>query len=90
MSSIKVFKKEINNSIGSFIEDVYAWELNHPDADLKSTEKLIDKAIALFDDMIDKIHQAKRMGGKKGFKSLKDNLGSAFNTSRLKYLVQEL
>lgn len=78
MSSIKVFKKEINNSIGSFIEEVYAWELNHPEADLKSTEKLIDKAIALFDDMIEKIHQSKRKkGGKVGFKSLKDNLGSA-------------
>ena len=45
MSSIKLFKKEINNRIGSFIEEVYAWELNHPDADIKSTEKLIDKAI---------------------------------------------
>ena len=28
MSSIKLFKKEINNSIGGFIEEVYAWELN--------------------------------------------------------------
>jgi hypothetical protein len=79
MSSIKVFKKEINNSIGSFIEEVYAWDLNHPEADLKSTEKLIDKAIALFDDMIEKIHQSKRKGGKEGFKSLKDNLGSAID-----------
>ena len=77
MSSIKIFKKEINNSIGSFIEEVYAWELNHPDADLKSTEKLIDKAIALFDDMIDKIHKAQRKEGKAGFKSLKEHLAAA-------------
>ena len=77
MSSIKIFKKEINNSIGSFIEEVYAWELNHPDADLKSTEKLIDKAIALFDDMIDKIHEGKRKEGKVGFKPLKEHLAAA-------------
>ena len=77
MSSIKIFKQEINNSIGSFIEEVYAWELNHPDADLKSTEKLIDKAIALFDDMIDKIHKAKRKEGKVGFKPLKEHLAAA-------------
>ena len=77
MSSIKIFKKEINNSIGSFIEEVYAWELNHPDADLKSTEKLIDKAIALFDDMIDKIYKAKRKEGKVGFKPLKEHLAAA-------------
>ena len=79
MSSIKLFKKEINNSIGSFIEEVYAWELNHPDADLKSTEVLIDKAIALFDDLIEKIHAAKRNGGKEGFKPLSADLGKSID-----------
>ena len=52
MSSIRLFKKEINNIVGSYIEEVYDWELNHPDADLESTEQLIDKSIALFDDLI--------------------------------------
>jgi hypothetical protein len=77
MSSIKLFKKEINNSIGAFIEEVYAWELSHSDADLKSTEKLVDKAIVLFDDLIEKIHEAKRKGGKAGFKSLRESLAKA-------------
>ena len=79
MSSIKLFKKEINNSIGSFIEEVYAWELNHPDADLKSTEKLIDNAISLFDDLIERIHLAKRKGGKQGFKPLREHLGKSID-----------
>ena len=77
MSSIRLFKKEINNIVGSYIEEVYDWELNHPDADLKSTEQLIDKSIALFDDLIEKIHQAKRQGGKEGFKTLKDHLSTS-------------
>ena len=77
MSSIKLFKKEINNSIGAFIEVVYAWELSHPDADLKSTEKLVDKAIVLFDDLIEKIHEAKRKGGKSVFKPLRESLAKA-------------
>ena len=80
MSSIKLFKKEINNIIGGFIEEVYAWELNHPNADIKLTEKLVDKAIALFDDLIEKIHLAKRKGGKGEFKPLKENLVLAINT----------
>lgn len=71
MSSIKLLKTEINNSIGGFIEEVYTWELNHPNADLKLTEALIDKAITLFDDLIEKIHVAKRKGGKEGFKLLR-------------------
>ena len=79
MPSIKLFKKEINNCIGSFIEEVYAWELNHPDANLKSTEKLIDKAIALFDNLIEKIHKAKRKEGKAGFKPLKEHLSTSID-----------
>jgi hypothetical protein len=79
MSSIKLFKKEINNSIGSFIEEVYSWELNHPNADLKTTEVLIDKAIALFDDLIEKIHATKRKGGKEGFKPLRADLGKSID-----------
>ena len=80
MSSIKLFKKEINNKIGGFIEEVYTWELNHPDAELKSTEKLVDKAIALFDDLIEKIHEVKRQGGKGRFKSLRENMTSTIYT----------
>ena len=79
MSSIRLFKKEINNIVGSYIEEVYDWELNHPDADLKSTEQLIDKSIALFDDFIEKIYQAKRQGGKEGFKTLKEDLSTSID-----------
>ena len=74
MSSIRLFKKEINNSIGSYIEEVYDWELNHPDADLKSTEQLIDRSIALFDDLIEKIHLAKRKSSKDGFKTIRKKM----------------
>ena len=79
MSSIRLLKKEINNIVGSYIEEVYDWELNHPDADLESTEQLIDKSIALFDDLIEKIHQAKRQGGKEGFKALKEHLSTSID-----------
>ena len=80
MSSIRLFKKEINNIVGSYIEEVYDWELNHPDADLKSTEQLIDKSIGLFDDLIEKIHQAKRQGEKERFKALKEHLFTSIDT----------
>ena len=79
MSSIKLFKKEINNSLGAFIEEVYAWELNHPDADLKTTEKLVDEAIALFDDLIEKIHEVKKEGAKSGFKTLRESLAKSLD-----------
>ena len=41
MSSIRSLKKEINNSIGEIIEDVYAWELSNPSADLKKSDLIM-------------------------------------------------
>ena len=49
MASIKKLKKDINNSIGSFIEDIYLWELNNPKSDIKKSGDLIDDSIDLFD-----------------------------------------
>ena len=52
MPSIKFLKKEINNSIGEIIEDVYTWQLSNPDADLKKSDLIIDKAISVFEYLI--------------------------------------
>lgn len=84
MSSIRSLKKEINNSIGEIIEDVYAWELSNPSADLKKSDLIVDKAISLFDDLILKIHKNRKVGNKDGFKIIKEELNAAivdFNDS---------
>ena len=84
MSSIRSLKKEINNSIGEIIEDVYDWELSNPSADLKKSDLIVDKAISLFDDLILKIHKNRKMGNKDGFKIIKEELNAAivdFNDS---------
>ena len=77
MSSIRSLKKEINNSIGEIIEDVYDWELSNPSADLKKSDLIVDKAISLFDDLILKIHKNRKMGNKDGFKIIKEELNAA-------------
>ena len=56
MSSIKKLKKNINNQIGEFIEEIYNWELLNPDKDLSKSEKLIDDSIKVFDLLIAKIN----------------------------------
>ena len=77
MSSIRSLKKEINNSIGEIIEDVYDWELSNPSADLKKSDLIVDKAISLFDDLILKIHKNRKVGNKDGFKIIKEELNAA-------------
>ena len=81
MASIKNLKKEINNEIGDFIEEIYHWELLNPDKDLSKSEKLIDEAIDVFDSLIFKINSVTNRDLKKQFKLI-DN-------ERLK-LVQDL
>ena len=56
MASIKQLKKDINNDIGAIIEDIYLWELSNPDGDLSKSEKLIEEAIQVFDDLVQKIN----------------------------------
>ena len=77
MPSIRFLKKEINNSIGEIIEDVYTWQLSNPDADLKKSDLIIDKAISVFDDLILKIHKYRKEGKNNGFKIIKEDLNSA-------------
>ena len=68
MASIKQLKKDINNDIGSIIEDIYLWELSNPNADLSNSEQLIEEAIQVFDELIQKINSV----------SAKDNLKKHF------------
>ena len=75
MSSIKKLKKDINNQIGEFIEEIYS------DKDLSKSEKLIDDSIKVFDSLISKINSVNKENSKKEFKSI--------NVERVK-LLEEL
>ena len=72
MSSIKNLKKNINNQIGEFIEEIYNWELLNSDKDLSKSEKLIDDSIKVFDSLISKINSVNKENSKKEFKSIND------------------
>jgi flagellin-specific chaperone FliS len=70
MPSIKLLKKEINNDIGDFIEEIYLWELSNPNGDLEKSEKLIDEAIQIFDDLMVKINAVSGDDLKSKFKAI--------------------
>ena len=70
MPSIKLLKKEINNDIGDFIEEIYLWELSNPNGDLAKSEKLIDEAIQIFDDLMLKISAVRGDDLKSKFKAI--------------------
>ena len=72
MSSIKSLKKEINNDIGDLIEEIYLWELSNPKGDLTKSEKLIEEAIQIFDDLMTKINSIGGENLKGKFKALNE------------------
>ena len=72
MSSIKSLKKEINNDIGDLIEEIYLWELSNPKGDLTESEKLIEEAIQIFDDLMTKINSISGENLKDKFKALNE------------------
>ena len=61
MSSRKHLKKEINDTLGRLIEEVYVKELSHQNSILKKSEKIIDEAISIFDDLIQKCTMPRRL-----------------------------
>ena len=84
MASIKKLKKDINNSIGSFIEDVYLWELDNPKSDIKKSEALIDESIELFDQLISEVKSSDKKNAKFYYKNLKEKLNLELNKIILK------
>ena len=79
MASIKQLKKDINNTIGSFIEDIYIWEITNPKADIKKSNILIDESLLLFDQLIKEINLFKIKREKVHFKSIKEQLNDEIN-----------
>ena len=72
MPSIKSLKKEINNDIGDLIEEIYLWELSNPKGDLTKSEKLIEEAIQIFDDLMAKINSISGENLKGKYKALNE------------------
>jgi hypothetical protein len=64
MASIKNLKKDINYTLGDIIEECYMWELLNSKEDTTKSEAIIDEAITVFDNLLDKVN-AKGVENKK-------------------------
>jgi hypothetical protein len=85
MASIKELKKDINNVLGDIIEAVYIVEASNGKQDSKEGSKIIDGAIATFDDLIAKVNNKTVENRKAHLKSVRAEL-----EDRAKKLVEEV
>ncbi len=60
MPSIRDLKKDINFALGDIIEAVYIWEAGSGNQNSKEGTVIIDKAIAVFDDLMGMVHQKRQ------------------------------
>lgn len=75
MSSVKNLKKDINYVLGDVIEMCYVWEFSHPKEDSQKTKKIIDEAISVFDNLLEKVNQGQKAENKKAhYKSIQKEL----------------
>ena len=74
------FKKEINDTLGALIEEVYVKELSSPELDTKKSEKIIDEAISLFDDLIQQMHKEADGSAKKHYNAIRNSLQEKAST----------
>jgi hypothetical protein len=76
MASVKNFKKEINNVLSDIIEECYICQLTKDDKTSAKVDKIIDEAIATFDDLIVKMNLKKIDNKKKHFQKMQNDLSS--------------
>lgn len=74
MGSVKNLKKDVNYVLGDIIEAVYIWELTNPEKDTKKSQDIIDEAIFVFDEMVEKINKKDVDNKKKHFKTIQAEL----------------
>ncbi len=76
MASIKKFKKEINSALSDVIEECYVFQTKSEEKVSAKAEKIIDEAIATFDELITKLNKKNVDNFKKHFKEIEGDLKS--------------
>lgn len=74
MGNKRTLKRDINNVFGDIIEAAYLHQITHPKEDPAKSEKIVDEAIANFDNLIAKINRRDVENKKQHFKSIEKEL----------------
>ncbi len=77
MASVKNLKKDINYVLGDIIEATTIWEFTNTDNE--NAAAIIDEAIAVFDDLMEKVNQKKVENKKQHFAGIRKELEAKAN-----------
>ena len=74
MSSKRDLNKDLIYVLGDIIEAVYIWEMTNPDKGIEASGKIIDEAIEVFDELIQKVNDRSVEDKKQHFKGINQEL----------------
>jgi uncharacterized protein YtpQ (UPF0354 family) len=74
MASIRILKKSVNQTLSLFIDDCYSKREELGEQSANKVEVLVDRAIALFDTLIEMINSKEGDQSSVRFKSVEEKL----------------
>lgn len=74
MANVRVLKRDINYVFGDIMDAAYLHQIANPKEDTAKSEKIIDEAIAGFDELIGKVNQKNVENKKQHFKAIQKEL----------------
>ena len=74
MANIRDLKKDINFVLGDIIEAVFLWESATKNTNSKEGSAIIDNAIKIFDELIEKVNQKNVENKKQHFNGIRTEL----------------
>jgi len=86
MTSRRLLKKKINVIVNNIIEEAYSVQILNPGKTDKETNKIIDEAVEMFDELLNRVHSAKEVGDSKELKKHYDAIDSDLEKTSLQLM----
>lgn len=88
MASRQDIKKDINSVLGGVIEECYSEMLNNPGVNEDKINTIIDDAVDLADDLIEKVNASKKLKGAKEIKPHFQKISTQLEDKAISYIEQ--
>ena len=88
MTSRRLLKKKINSVMNDIIEECYSMQIYSNGKIDAETNKIIDEAVKVFDDLLERTNQARNIGDRKEMKKYFDLINSDLDKKSLALMAK--
>lgn len=88
MTSRRLLKKKINSVMNDIIEECYSMQIYSNGKIDAETNKIIDEAVNVFDDLLERTNQARNIGDRKEMKKYFDLINSDLDKKSLALMAK--